>query len=198
MVIADRSWEPLSIHDVIVTFAQAPFRWWFCGGTALELHIKHSWRVHSDIDIGVCRMDARRLYAWLPGWDLHLAAGGRLTPWDGRPLSADDAENNVWCRRDPSAPWCLDVTIGAGDERRWVYRRDDRIARSWREAVLVSSEGLPYLAPELQLLFKSKHPRSKDDDDAATVITSLTTRRRRTLATLLPRGHPWRGLLPVG
>lgn len=40
-------------------------------------------------------------------------------------------------------------------------------------AVLRSAAGIPYLAPELQLLYKSKGLRPKDDVDAAEVILSM-------------------------
>ena len=38
--------------------------------------------------------------------------------------------------------------------------------KPWDEAVLTSADGVPYLAPELQLLFKSRDVREKDDVDA--------------------------------
>jgi hypothetical protein len=52
--------------------------------------------------------------------------------------------------------WCLDVTLAEGDSEAWVYRRDPRIRVPWPQAVLSTADGVPYLAPELQLLFKSK------------------------------------------
>ena len=64
----------------------------------------------------------------------------------------------------------------------------------WDEAVLRSDGGIPYLAPELQLLFKSKDVRPKDDLDAREVIPELTEARRRRLRALLPVDHPWQAL----
>ena len=43
-------------------------------------------------------------------------------------------------------------------------------------AVLLSEQGIPYLAPEIQLLFKSKNNRTKDDGDATEVIPALDGR----------------------
>ncbi len=55
--------------------------------------------------------------------------------------------------------------------------------------------GVPYLAPELQLLFKSKGLRLKDDLDAGEVVPELDARRRAQLSRLLATGHPWQRLL---
>jgi len=85
--------------------------------------------------------------------------------------------------------------VGSGTDDRWVYRRDETVTRSWHEAVLRSADGIPYLAPELQLLFKSKAPRAKDDVDAGHVVPRLEPARRRSLGALLPGDHPWQQLL---
>ncbi len=165
------------------------------GGLALELYTGRSWRDHSDTDLGVLRRDAPGLPSVLPGWDLQVASGGALSPWTGGPLLAERDQNNVWCRPDPSSPWCLDLTVADGDDDAWVFRRDPSVRVPWPDAVLETTDGIPYLAPELQLLFKSRDPRDKDDVDAREVIPALDPARRARLAELLPSDHPWRALL---
>ena len=97
----------------------------------------------------------------------------------------------MWCRLNADGPWVLDVTISEGSDDNWIYRRDPTIHVPWDMAVLRTAEGIPYLAPELQLLYKSKGMRSKDDIDAAEVIPSLDARRRELLSRLLDSNHPW-------
>ena len=130
----------------------------------------------------------------LVGWDVQVAAAGRLSPWPGSTPRAEASQNNLWCRESADRPWCLDVTVGDGDEECWIYRRDPTVRVRWDEAVLRSEGGIPYLAPELQLLFKSKDVRPKDDIDAHEVIPELTGDRRRKLRDLLPDDHPWQAL----
>jgi hypothetical protein len=189
------AWDPLTVGAVFALFREAPFRWWISGGHALEQHLDRSWRSHDDIDIGIVRSDATKLGSTLRGWDIHVAAAGRLTPWRVDDLAEALHQNNLWCRRTPGGPWLLDVTINAGNEREWVYRRDSQIRIPWDDAVHTSAAGVPYLAPELQLLFKSTHPRDKDDIDALEVIPALDGSRRGRLARLLPAQHPWQRLL---
>jgi hypothetical protein len=45
----------------------------------------------------------------------------------------------------------------------WICRRDGRIQRrSYAEVIRYGSDGLPYLSPEIVLLFKAKTVRKKD------------------------------------
>ena len=130
--------------------------------------------------------------AWFHGWDIHAAHEGRLDPWT---VWRGEAPNNLWLRRDLTAPWVLDLTVGEGTDTEWVYRRDAVVRRPWREAILTSRTGVPYLAPELQLLFKSKHLREKDTMDAERVIPELVADQRNFLINHLPEDHAWQQLL---
>lgn len=60
---------------------------------------------------------------------------------------------------------------------------------------LFSAAPFRYLAPDLQLLFKSKGLRDKDHLDARHVIPRLTPTRRHALQALLSDDHPWQQLL---
>lgn len=185
----------MALSAAIGSFRDAPLRWWVCGGHALELHLGASWRPHDDTDVSVLRGDVPGLRRVLDGWDLHLASGGVLTPWDGSAPDSARNQNNLWCRTSPDHPWSLDITVGDGDASQWIFRREPTLRAPWRDAVLTTADGVPYLAPELQLLFKSRTPRSKDTIDASEVIPHLESPRRDRLASLLPAGHPWRPLL---
>lgn len=191
-------WAPLSVVDIVEVFGAARFRWWFSGGRALELHVGRSWRAHDDTDVGVTRRDATALLSVLEGWNIQVAAAGRLTPWTGEELDVALHQNNLWCRRSTDGPWLLDVTISEGDDDELVYRRDRRIRIPWGDAVLQTPEGLPYLAPELQLLFKSRDQRAKDEVDARQVAPELDSARADRLAQMLPATHPWQRLLIAG
>lgn len=69
------------------------------------------------------------------------------------------------------------MTIGEVSKSNWIYRRDPSVQRPGM-AVLRTTDGIPYQAPELQLLFKSKGLRPKDDVDPAEAIPTLDARQR--------------------
>lgn len=191
-------WEPLSIRAVAELFADAPVQWWISGGHALELHTGRSWRGHDDTDVSVLRSDASALVEKLDGWEIHLAAAGVLTRWDGSPLRQQDHHNNLWVRTHADGPWVLDVTIADGDHERWIYRRQPEVGVGWPDAVLMhTATGIRYLAPELQLLFKSVDIRPKDDIDATQVIPDLAREQAAWLRAALPTNHRWQSLLAM-
>lgn len=188
-------WKPLELESVVEIFTRAPFRWWISGGRALDLHLGRTWRDHADTDVGVERRELRSAHALLSHWDLHVAAAGQLRKWLGEPLIRVQHENNVWCRATADGPWLIDVTISEGSDEGWIYRRDPSVMVPWDVAVLRTTSGIPYLAPELQLLHKSREPRPKDEIDAAEVTAHLDSGRRKVLARLLEPDHPWQPLL---
>ena len=184
-------WRPLTLDEATALFRGAPFPWWVSGGHALDLHLGESWRDHDDMDISFRRSDADALHRHLDGWDIHVAAAGVLSPWRGDALRMDQHQNNLWARRTPVDAWSLDLTVGDGNDVEWIYRRTPTIRTGWREAVLRTKQGIPYLAPEWQLLFKSVNPRPKDDVDAEHVMPQLSPERLDRLVAVLDASHPW-------
>jgi len=133
--------------------------------------------------VSFCRTDATAVADVPDGWQIHLAAAGVLSVWDGSPLRSEDHHNNLWVRPGSDEAWALGLTISDGNNgrwiyRRWIYRRQPAISGPWAEVVLRErTTGVPYLAPEIQLLFKSVHLRPIDHIDAAQVIPALATDR---------------------
>ncbi len=80
------------------------------------------------------------------------------------------------------------------NDREWVFRRYARI-RGPRDTMILSINGLPVVAPEILLLYKSKLPnRPKDERDFGHVLPHLTTWKRQWLASCLKLhygDHPW-------
>jgi len=79
-----------------------------------------------------------------------------------------------------------------GDE--WLFRRDHRVRRPLAELAIVGAGGIPALAPEVQLLFKAKDPRSRDDADLAAALPHMSGERRawlRWALGIVHPGHPW-------
>ena len=190
-------WEPLSVEAVTELLRGIDARWWIAGGWALDLHLGRQTRPHHDIDVLVLREDLPGVRERLRGWDLHAAdppGAGRLRPWPG-PERLPAALHDIWCRQTPSSPWALQLMVDDTEGADWLYRRDSRIRRP--VAGLhgpASTPGRPVLAPEVQLLYKSRTPRPKDVDDFSALVGALDDGRRdwlrRALSTVGP-GHAW-------
>ncbi len=76
----------------------------------------------------------------------------------------------------------------------WVSRRDPRVRRPIDALGLISADGIPYLAPEVQLFYKAKKPRPKDEAALDAALPTLTDDQRHWLVRAITQAyepHPW-------
>jgi hypothetical protein len=194
-------WERLRPEQVAGLLAGFDAPWWIAGGWAIDLFLGTETRHHDDVDVAVLRRDHLALHRLLRDWDLRYATAERtLTPWDGRPLAPP--VHAVWARRshDEDAPWTFEVLLNEHRDDRWVYRRDPAISRRL-DHLGGRRDGIPFLRPEVVLLYKSKRPTATDEIDFATVAPRLAESARawlrEALSTSAPH-HPWLERLAAG
>ncbi len=68
------------------------------------------------------------------------------------------------------------------DHDQWISRRTTQIRGSLLTLGSVTKDGIPYLAPEIQLLYKAKGLRLKDEADFARTLPALDEKSRQWLA----------------
>ena len=186
-------WGPLRPEEVAILFRDLPVRWWIAGGWALDLFVGWQTREHDDLDVEVLRRDQFAVQRHLAGWDLQIAAGGVLRPWRAG-VAIDAGANSIWCRPSHGAPWAVQVMFAQAEGSLWRYRRHPAITRPLDTLGLRTEAGIPFLAPEVQLLYKSRGQRPKDDADFALVGPLLGKERREWLASALRMAdseHRW-------
>lgn len=187
-------WEPASPTEVGERLAAADSPWWIAGGWAIEFAVGAPFRAHADIDVLLLRRDQLAAQRALPDWEWWAAEPpGTLRPWASGEILPPGV-HDVWCRPDADAPWRVQFMLDEAEGAEWVSRRDPRIRRPVKDIGLVNADGLPYLAPEIQLLYKAKGARPKDERDFATVLPRLDAAQRRRLReamALAYGGHPW-------
>jgi hypothetical protein len=188
-------WAALTPIEIGAFLRDARFRWWIAGGWAIELFVGRPIRPHDDLDVQVLREEQGAVQATLAGWDLQAAdPPGTFRPWHPSEVLPTHV-HDVWCRPDPTSPWALQLMLADTIEDRWVFRRDPGISRPLDELTHRTADGLPSLAPEVQLLYKAKAPRfAKNEIDLDVVLPLLGEIRRAWLATALATwspGHPW-------
>src|SRR5215208_1996881 len=157
-------WQPLSVAEAAALDGM-PVPWWIAGGWAIDLFVGGSTRDHDDVDVAVLRPDQLAVQSHLDGWDLRVAHHGRLAPWvPGRPLAPD--EHGIWARPGPASPWRLELLIDEVVDGQWAYRRNPGVRLPPERLGRRTATGLPYLRPEVVLLYKSRRPREPDEHDA--------------------------------
>ena len=169
--------------------------WLISSGWALELFMGRVTRVHHDVDVVVSRTAVSDLRQYLAArdWQLVLPLDGRLEPW---PLgSPKETQIQVHAHRKGMF---IDFQLTDMNTETWTYRRDPRVICPAAKAFLQTPTGIPFLAPELALLFKSKNTgtgeRAQDERDFKTVFPYLDMSQRRWLRqalTLTDPEHRW-------
>lgn len=188
----DRS---LALTAVRTLFEPYPCSYWVAGGWALDLFADRVRRPHSDVDVVVLARDLDQVAKTFttPRPTVELPETGVRRPWaPGEVLTPGP---NALVFPDDTHPSPIQILFAASDADEWVYHRGrGRIRKPLAEITLRSPDGIPYLAPEVVLLFKSRGGRPKDHADFDDVAHLLDPARRRWLVErIAPRypDHPW-------
>lgn len=188
-------WQPWQPRAVAELFSTLTVPWWIAGGWAIDLLIGEETREHDDIDVQILRRDQQAVRALLDGWDIQAALPPpRDETWPFREWRSDTlldlAVHDIWCRPHKTAPWAIQLMIADTNDDQWLFRRDNRISCPLTAIGHQTGDGLPYLAPAIQLLYKAKKPRPKDEADFASVLPHLDQESRQWLAQALAIVHP--------
>ncbi|MFD7382135.1 nucleotidyltransferase domain-containing protein [Streptomyces anulatus] len=179
------SWTP---DEVAHRLAGISTPWCVAAGWALDLFRGGQTRDHGDIEIAIPEAGFPEVRDRFPGYVFDAAGSGRI--WEDAPPETLAAVHQTWLRDPVTGDYLLDVFREPHDGDIWICRRDETIRLPYSEIVHHTQDGIPYLAPELVLLFKAKHARPKDRRDFETTVPHLTRAQRATLGELLTRVHP--------
>ena len=170
---------------------QAP--WWIAGGHAIDLFVGRRLRNHEDLDVGVPRRDQLAVREHLHDWDLrsfrYYSDPSDLTPWKhGEWVNSRD--RSVWCRPAANSPWTLEIMLLDMLEDEWIFRHAPAVTLPLARMERRTSSGIPYLAPELALLFKAGVMRPKDEEDFRVALPLMDADARRWLANAILAVNP--------
>ncbi|MEU1736905.1 hypothetical protein [Streptosporangium sp. NPDC020145] len=182
-------WTP---GEVARRLAGVSTTWCVAAGWALDLFRGRRTREHGDIEIAVPAADFPEVRDRFPGYALDAVSSGTL--WENATADVLAATHQTWLREPSTGDYLLDVFREPHDGSTWICRHDETVRLPYEDIIDHSPDGIPYLVPELVLLFKAKHARPKDHRDFHGTVPHLTPAQRRTLADLLAHtypGHPW-------
>jgi aminoglycoside-2''-adenylyltransferase len=184
-------WEPWRPHELAVRLEGVEASWYVLAGWALDLFQGRQTRTHEDIEIGVSEHEFGAIREALSDLELFVVGDGRAWPITESTLAA---HRQTWAREPETGLWRLDVIRERWDGRMWVFARDPRIRVPGDALVLRTGDGIPFIRPEIALLFKAKTPRPKDESDFKAVLPLLAQESRAWLAgslALVHPGHRW-------
>jgi hypothetical protein len=168
--------------------------WGIAGGWAVDLFIGRESRPHADVDIAVLRADQSQLRSQVAG-RFEKVVERQLAEWS--PTEVLELPVHEVHVRWPDG-YQLEFLLNEQDRQsgEWVFRRDARIRRPLAAAFMQGR--VPYLAPEIVLLYKAKAPSTKDDADFRGMLSHLQSDQRSWLRHALDvtaPGHRWASIL---
>ncbi len=184
--------EVLKIKKLMTGFKKP---WFIAGGWAIDLFIGHPTREHQDIEIAIFRKDQRAIRSHLIGWELRkvIPKKGQIYPrelwaedeWLELPIHQIEAQR-IGSDRDP-----LEILLNESSGELWRFRRNMEITRPIERIGMRSEDGIPFIAPEIALLYKAKAPSIKrNEDDFYRAVDLLGEERRLWLKKAIEICHP--------
>lgn len=197
------------------------FDYAFCGGHAIDLFLGYESRTHGDIDILAYWSERDEIIKYMQslGYDIYEMLGG------GRAHKITDIavqmkmKRNIFCWKDtcelvdfyPTEETdvfridfhhsgltrldFIEFLFNDKTESDFLYARNHDIRRALEKAIL-SADGVPYLAPELCLLYKTTDTeREGYQQDYELAMSKMTDEQREwffaAARSLYPDGHKW-------
>jgi hypothetical protein len=182
---------------------RAPF--YFAGGWAIDLHLGRVTRDHHDIDALVMRRDHLLLHKALKQFSLKKIIPrpdgkppnrGAIVEWPaGERLELPVHQVNAY--RAGESELAFQVMLAESRGSDWIFRRNPDVSMPISKMGFHPLWGLPYLAPEIVLLFKAKHLEARDRVDFDHAIPALSVDARRWLRDAIEKTHPGHEWLKV-
>ena len=213
--------EPNQMLESLKIFmAGSPFQWAVCGGFALDLFLGKNIRTHGDMDLCVLEQDRESIkkYALSKGWQVYEFRGwGKVRPLEYHIPS--DPGRNLMCVRegcdivkfypceDPGMRYhqffhtgmkefyYLEFLFSSTCGEDLVLDQRNGLRRELSKAFLCR-DGIPYLAPEIVLLYKASDSENPAYQlDFTETYPHLNGDQKNWfqagMKLLYPDGHPW-------
>ena len=197
------------------------FDYAFCGGHALDMFLGYESRVHGDIDVCAFWEDRDKIIEYMisQGYKVYeMLGGGRAHPITGTsnlirlkknifccledcPLVKTypiEEDGNCWMEFFHVGQTKLDYIeflFNNKSDSRFEYMRNPEITLELDKAICFS-DGIPYLAPEIILLYKSTDiDRQGYQQDFELAYKAMSDEQKQWLQSALkrefPDGHKW-------
>jgi hypothetical protein len=194
------AWSPWELAPRLAAAGAdaAGLRWGVAGGWAIDLFlgargVREQTREHGDLEVAVPSSHFSRLRAALPELAFTVVGsdetGGGSYSWPVE-SPAFDVHYQTWGREPSTGQYRVDVFREPHDGDTWICRRDESIRRPYSAVYARTSDGIPYVVPEIVVLFKAKHGLPKDEADFAAVLPRLADGQRAWLHDALAVAHP--------
>src|SRR5712691_9606214 len=150
----DADWDGWRPETAARALAGVDVPWAVAAGWAIDLFLGTERREHDDLELAVPAARFREIIGALSELEFHVIGPGTAVPVD----EAGDLlerHHRTWGLDRPANCWRVDVSREPSEGDTWICRRDKQIRLPYSEVIEHTKEGIPYLRPEIVLLFKA-------------------------------------------
>lgn len=175
------------LQAVLDLLAPCPFPWAVAGGWAVDLFLGRITREHEDFEIAIDRDDQRSARDYFRNWAcLKVIPGKGRFAWEmNEHLDLPIHEIHVG-----KGPFDLEILLNEFQNGFWVFRRNPAVKREQTLFLHRRPGGIPFVAPEIVLLYKAKANTEKDRQDLMNVLAHLDDGGKKWLRESLATSHP--------
>ncbi|PJN54980.1 hypothetical protein PAEVO_17010 [Paenibacillus sp. GM2FR] len=165
------------------------FDWSICGGAAIDLYLGRQTRIHKDLDIAVFWEDRNLIIDLMlsSGWRVLQACGGGVVHELNKKQDEKFEKRNLFCftvnehrvkleaigqdkyrfgleKVEQQYFTYVEFLFNERNYGNFFLLGETKIKRELKKSILSSSDGVPYLAPEIVLFYKSSYLDGSDAD----------------------------------
>jgi len=186
--VCDPPWDPWRPADIARLLAGVTAPWYVAGGWAVDLFLGRQTREHGDLEIAVPASAFPAIRDALADYEFDVIGSGLRWPLDS---PAFQVMHQTWARERDTGVYRADVFREPERGAAWVCRRDESISLPYEDLIRRTGDGIPYLVPEVGLLFKAKRAdEPKNQADFAVTADVLDDDAAGWLRWALERVHP--------
>jgi len=191
-----------------------------CGGHAIDLFLGHKTLPHKDLDVAVFWEDRDKIIQYMlnDGWEVYEPCGMEHLHKINSIHNQKRVRSNIWCVKpnnprytfiehdidmfavefDSSEQTDLDyieLLFNTRSGKNFLYARNHDIKIKLETAIL-NTDDIPYLAPELVLLYKSTATDEAEyqldfDNTLSKLNNEQVSRLENASRIMFPDGHKW-------
>lgn len=176
------------LDSTVELMKEFQYPWLIGGGWSIDLALGTVTRPHEDVDICVFREHVQGVLDYFCDWDIFVAIPGehRLEPC----RTVQDTLPPRFGLHLRQGKQFIEILLTDRIDDEVIFRRDPSIRMPLHDFIKTDNRGRQFVAPEWQLLFKSKEGREKDEQDFESYIGHCGQQQREWLLTALKTNNP--------
>ncbi|WP_260508245.1 hypothetical protein [Cytobacillus firmus] len=149
--------------------------------------LENKTREHKDIEFAIFRKDQLYLKSYLIEWEFKKAINGELYTWGDEFLEMPVHEIHATNKMNVDE---IEILLNETKSNYRTFRRDLRISYPINSIRSYTETGIPFLNPEIVLLYKAKSTREKVHQDFMTIKDYLGNEQKQWLCYTLEMHQP--------